>query len=307
MQRGARVPLAQGWSAADGDRLLLLKSESVRADIELSRAKSRVAAFRELTDREERRREDQLGSSTATAGGGGATGARPPLPCPFSRVAAEEGARALFGLPASEVLWRTQQLEVVTAGSVPGAHLLVTAPTGWGKNSIPGLTAFACCRQTLVFVIAPYRTVAQQMLSDYSNPALGAAFVHSLVSTGDATHAAEDAELTESQAAELLAADLPQRGTTGHGLMTAVAGGCRVVILTAEGLSANSRSGVSIRVAMGAIMRGAAAWVARRVQGWCGGDWGVHWGTCKAGPNSGHKRAGTAKNGGVTCRGEWIN
>ena len=256
MQRGARVPLAQGWSAADGDRLLLLKSESVRADIELSRAKSRVAAFRELTDREERRREDQLGSSTATAGGGGATGARPPLPCPSSRVAAEEGARALFGLPASEVLWRTQQLEVVTAGSVPGAHLLVTAPTGWGKNSIPGLTAFACCRQTLVFVIAPYRTVAQQMLSDYSNPALGAAFVHSLVSTGDATHAAEDAELTESQAAELLAADLPQRGTTGHGLLPAVAGGCRVVILTAEGLSANSRSGVSIRVAMGAIMSG---------------------------------------------------
>ena len=36
-----------------------------------------------------------------------------------------------------------------------------------------------------------------------------------------------------------------------------------------------------------------------------GGDWGVYWGTCscKAGPNSGQKRAGTAKNGGVTCRG----
>ena len=31
----------------------------------------------------------------------------------------------------------------------------------------------------------------------------------------------------------------------------------------------------------------------------------MYWGTCKAGPNSGHKRAGRAKNGGVsvTCRG----
>ena len=39
--------------------------------------------------------------------------------------------------------------------------------------------------------------------------------------------------------------------------------------------------------------RGAATWVARRMQGWYGGDWGVYWGTCKAGPNSGRKRAGT--------------
>ena len=28
------------------------------------------------------------------------------------------------------------------------------------------------------------------------------------------------------------------------------------------------------------MMRGAATWVARRVQGWYGGDWGVYWGTC---------------------------
>ena len=49
-------------------------------------------------------------------------------------------------------------------------------------------------------------------------------------------------------------------------------------------------------------MRGAATWVARRVQGGYGGDWGVYWGTCKAVPNSGRKRAGTPKKKGKKIR-----
>ena len=257
-----------GWSAADADRLNLLRAEAVRADLELHVARARGADLRDVTDRLERRREEQF--APRVGGGdvaGGASGAPHPLPSPCSKEAADVAARPLFGLPAgSEVLWRPSQSEAVQAASIPGAHVLLTAPTGWGKNALAWMMAMACCNETLVIVLAPCRVVALQMFKDYTGAAeraaLGPGCVHCPVSQDTPTPAAEpppDPALAAAHAAELAELaheDRPRKGTTGDVLLAAVAGGCRVVILTAEGLSAISHSGASIRVALGAVMDG---------------------------------------------------
>ena len=255
------MPPTSGWSAADADRLNLLKAEAVRADLELQHARANAAALHEVTDRLERRREDQLAPSVSSDTGG-ALGAPSPLASPCSKQAADEGARSLLGLPAGrEVPWRPSQREVVQAASIPGASVLLTAPTGWGGNALPALVAKACCNRTLVLVVAPCRAVALQMVKDHTKPALGLGFRHSLVSPDSAPPVAEggtDTAVSATQAAELAHEDRPRRGTTEDVHLAAVAGGCRVVVLTAEALSAISLSGVSVWVALGAVMAGLA-------------------------------------------------
>ena len=247
------------WSADDAGRLLLLRAEKVRADLDMDRARSHAAAVRELVDRLEWRREDALAVRALTAQ---AAVAGPPMrpPTPFNLADAEAGARALFKLPPGAVGWRPKQREVVEAASVPGAHVIVEVSTGWGKSNLPPLVAKACGGKTLVVVVAPYRAVALQMARECSDPALGEGFVFSLVSAvggaGAAPPGEPDAGLTKEEAAVLLRTATPAPGTKGACLLAAVASGCRVVIVTAEGMSALSHTGVSIRVALSAVMAG---------------------------------------------------
>ena len=56
-------------------------------------------------------------------------------PTMFDLESAERAARPLFGVPEDEALvWRERQLEAVRALCVPGKHLVLVAPTGWGRT-----------------------------------------------------------------------------------------------------------------------------------------------------------------------------